>query len=293
VHSSSAFNLLLTAAEPVLCLSTLAVIIYRKQFRQFRLLTSLLSVRLTTLLVLLPLLFMTGKQLRPVTAYHIYFPVYWSGYAIEAMLGLCVIYEVYRLAMAPLRGLQALGMLMFRWAAGIAIAVALGMAFGPHMTSQSFVIGTIRQLQQTQSILTLCLLLFVCFAIRPMGLSHRSRIFGVSLGLGILATSQLIGSAWIAHSPRIVSTFNTLNSVVYCLVLLTWLAYFALPEPKRRMIVLPTTSPFLRWNQISLALGDEPGFVAVGGVHPEIFAPAEVEIMRRASLKMNTVTTYS
>ena len=42
----------------------------------------------------------------------------------------------------------------------------------------------VSQMQRTQSILILCLLLFVCFAIRPMGLSYRSRIFGVSLGLG-------------------------------------------------------------------------------------------------------------
>ncbi len=293
VQSNLAFNMMLTAAEPLLCSATLFILIYRKQTRQFRFLSLLLGVRLTTLLVCVPLLYMGNRQISRLTFYHLYFPIYWGDYAVEAVLGLCAIYEVYRLAMMPLRGLQALGMLMFRWAAGVAIAVAVGMAFGPHMTSQSFLIGAIRQLQQTQSILTLCLLLFVCFAIRPMGLSHRSRIFGVSLGLGILATSELIGSAWIAHSPRIVSTFNTLNSIVFCCVLMIWLAYFALPEPKRRMIVLPTTSPFLRWNQISLALGDEPGYVAVGGVHPEIFAPAEVEIMRRASLKMNTVTTYS
>jgi len=61
---------------------------------------------------------------------------------------------------------------------------------------------------------------------------------------------------------------------------------FAFPEPKRRIIVLPTTSPFLRWNQISLALGDDPGYVAVGGIPPELFAPAEIEVMRRASAKM-------
>ena len=72
------------------------------------------------------------------------------------------------------------------------------------------------------------------------------------------------------------------------MILATWTGYFALPEPKRRIIVLPTTSPFLRWNQISQALGDSPGFVAVGGVPPELFAPAELEVMRRASLKMAT-----
>jgi hypothetical protein len=35
-----------------------------------------------------------------------------------------------------------------------------------------------------------------------------------------------------------------------------------------------------------MALGDDPGFVAVGGIPPELFAPAELEVMRRASVKM-------
>jgi hypothetical protein len=286
-------HILYTSAEPALCLAALVVLNYRNQLQNFRSLSLLLAVRLLTLAVCIPLLEMANKLISVQVFYRLYFPIYWGSYAVEAVLGLFIIYELYRLAMAPLRGLQALGMLMFRWAAGVAVAVALGMAFNPHMTSQSFVIRAITQLQQTQSILTLCMLLFVCFAIRPMGLSHRSRIFGVSLGLGLLGTFELISSAWISHSLALASTINTVNSVVFCTTVAIWILYFALPEPKRRMIVLPTTSPFLRWNQISLALGDEPGFVAVGGVHPEIFAPAEVEIMRRASLKMNAVTTYS
>jgi hypothetical protein len=59
-----------------------------------------------------------------------------------------------------------------------------------------------------------------------------------------------------------------------------------LPEPKRRLITLPTTSPFLRWNQISEVLGDNPGVVAIGGLPPDMLAAAEIEVMRRASLKM-------
>jgi hypothetical protein len=149
-------------------------------------------------------------------------------------------------------------------------------------------VNAISQLQRTQSILTLCLLLFVTFAIRPMGLSYSSRIFGVSLGLGIMSTNDLVQSAWLVFNPTMASTYDVVNGVVICVILVTWTAYFALPEPKRRIIVLPTTSPFLRWNQISQALGDSPGFVAVGGVPPELFAPAELEVMRRASVKMVT-----
>ena len=147
-------------------------------------------------------------------------------------------------------------------------------------------VAMVTQLQQTSSILTLCLLLFVCFAIRPMGLSYNSRIFGVSLGLGILATVSLVDSAWLTHSPNMYSTISLINGLAVGLVLLMWSTYFAFPEPKRRIIVLPTTSPFLRWNQISMALGDDPGYVAVGGIPPELFAPAEIEVMRRASAKM-------
>jgi hypothetical protein len=119
-----------------------------------------------------------------------------------------------------------------------------------------------------------------------MGLSYRSRIFGVSLGLGMMATNDFVQAAWLIFKPQMHTVYDLINGFVICTVLATWTAYFVIPEPKRRLIVLPTTSPFLRWNQISQALGDDPGFVAVGGVPPDLFAPAELEVMRRASLKM-------
>ena len=84
--------------------------------------------------------------------------------------------------MAPLKGLATLGILVFRWAAAISVAISIGMAIGPHVSGNRLLVAIVTQLQQTSSILTLCLLLFVCFAIRPMGLTYKSRIFGVSLG---------------------------------------------------------------------------------------------------------------
>jgi hypothetical protein len=246
----------------------------------------ILCVRLVCSFICIPLLTFSGHGIERHLAYQIYFYVYWASFAFEAILSLLVIYSIFKLAMAPLKGLQTLGMLVFRWVAAISVAVAIGVAVTPHLSGTKFMVAMITQLQQTSSILTLCLLLFVCFAIRPMGLSFRSRIFGVSLGLGFLATINLVNSAWIAHNPSMYSLFSLVNVVAVSLTLMTWSAYFAFPEPKRRIIVLPTTSPFLRWNQISMALGDDPGYVAVGGIPPELFAPAELEVMRRASAKM-------
>jgi hypothetical protein len=284
----SLFNLLsqLQYVEPILCGMLLYFLVRAKAARQFAFLSALLGVRLMCDVICIPLLHFSGHGIERHLAYQIYFYVYWASFALEATLSLLVIYGIFRMAMAPLKGLQTLGMLVFRWVAAISVAVAIGVAVSPHQSGIHFMTAMITQLQQTSSILTLCLLLFVCFAIRPMGLSFRSRIFGVSFGLGFLATINLVNSAWIAHNGSMYSLFSLINVVAVSLTLLTWSAYFAFPEPKRRIIVLPTTSPFLRWNQISMALGDDPGYVAVGGIPPELFAPAELEVMRRASAKM-------
>jgi hypothetical protein len=272
--------------EPVLCGMLIFFLVRSKAAHKFGYLIALLCVRFGCSAICLPLLYLCGRSIEKHFAYQIYFYVYWISYAFEAIFSLLVIYSIFKLAMAPLKGLQTLGMLVFRWVAAISIAVAIGVAVTPHLNGIKFMVAMITQLQQTSSILTLCLLLFVCFAIRPMGLSFRSRIFGISLGLGFLATINLINSAWIAHNPDMYSLFSVINGLAVGITLLVWSAYFAFPEPKRRIIVLPTTSPFLRWNQISMALGDDPGYVAVGGIPPELFAPAEIEVMRRASAKM-------
>lgn len=281
----------LVALEPILCCVLLTLLFFKKYWKNFRVLTVYLTVRLVAWLVLAAL--MHSSAMSPRTGYKVYFYCYWVSFAIESIVSLGVVYDLYRLAMAPLPGLQRLGMLMFRWAAGIAVIVAVGIAVGPHLSNQRFIVKSVLQLQQTESIITLCLLLFVTFAVRPMGLSFRSRIFGVSLGLGFLATSDLVASAWLSRVANMDSAINVLTGVIFVCATVIWTAYFLIPEPRRQLIVLPTTSPFLRWNQIALALGDSPGFVAVGGIDPAFLAPAEVEIMERASIKMGALALKS
>lgn len=273
--------------EPLLCATAIVFLLRSKATSNFRYLVAFLSVKLGSDLVWLVIIkLLSFSLIDQHLAYRIYFYVYWGSYALEAALSLLVVYSIFKLSMAPLKGLQTLGMLIFRWVAAISVAVSIGVAIAPRHSGLEFVIGLVTQLQQTSSILTLCLLLFVCFAIRPMGLSYRSRIFGISMGLGILATADLVRAAWLSHNLNMQSTVNVVSGFVMCATLCIWSTYFAFPEPKRRLIVLPTTSPFLRWNQISQALGDDPGYVAVGGIAPELFAPAEIEIMKRASAMM-------
>jgi hypothetical protein len=131
----------------------------------------------------------------------------------------------------------------------------------------------------------LCLLLFVCFSVKPLGLTFRSHIFGVSLGLGIYATTQLVEAAWLAttQAQSIYSPVYLFTSIGCCASYLVWGAYFAMPEPKRGMVLLPTTSPYFLWNRISEALGDNPGQVAVAGFKPEMLHPTELMVLTEQS----------
>lgn len=268
-------------------------IIRSKTAREYWPLLALIAVRSTSSLFLIPWARFAGHILGARPAYFVYFYVYWISFGIESIFAVLTIYYIYKSAMAPLQGLQSLGLLVFKWAAAISTALAFGIAITPGATQHVFLIAAVSQMQRATSILTLSLLLFVCFAIRPMGLSYRSRIFGVSLGLGMLSTVNMIQSAWLANPRKMYEVFSLVNSVAALATVAIWIFYFAVPEPKRRFILLPTTSPFLRWNQISELLGHNPGYVAVGGFSPESFSPAELEIMRRASKKMGDVTSIA
>ncbi len=277
---------LLTYLEPTVCALALGLLFYRGVVRTYTYLACFLAIRFASTVICLGIMHLSSAGIERHLAYKAYFLTYWSSYALEAVLSLVIIYSLFKIAMRPFPGLQRLGVLVFRWAATITGALAFVMACNSHSSGGDLFRVVVTQLQQTSSILTLCLLLFVCFAIRPMGLNYRSRVFGVSFGLGIMATASLIDSAWITQSPNVHSSLSLANGVATCLTFLTWSLYFAFPEKVQRIIMVPTTSPFLHWNEISEALGDEPGYVAIGGVSPEVFAPAEVEMMFRASAKM-------
>ena len=151
--------------EPTLCLVSLFFLIQSKSARRFLFLTLFLSLRFASTLVctLLRTHFawfgMNGE-----TAYETYFYVYWFSYALESVLSLLLIYSIFRLAMEPLKGLANLGTLVFRWAGSISVVVAMGIAFNGTYSANNLITLLIAQIQQTSSVLTLCLLLFVCFA---------------------------------------------------------------------------------------------------------------------------------
>jgi hypothetical protein len=234
------------------------------------------------------LFFRKDLGISKLAAYNIYAYSHWVCFFAEYALLPLIIYSVFRKAMKPLEGLHKAGKIIFRWILSVSLGFAFIVAIGPHVGGNSYISTITTQIQQGVSILILCLLLFVCFSTRYLGLTYRSHIFGVALGLGIFATVSLVETAWYGAlgTHSLYSPVYAFSSLGCCVGLLTWGTYFAMPEPKRQIVLLPTTSPFFLWNSISEALGDAPGFVAIAGFNPEMLAPAELTVLAAASKKV-------
>jgi hypothetical protein len=271
--------------EVALSWALIAILWRKKLALPFSFLTTFLLVWSIDLAVSCSLLFWrTQLGLSSQVAYNIYFYSYWCSAILEHSLLLFLIYQIFRDAMVPFNGLRKIGTVVFKWALAVSALIAVGVAVAPGHIDSSRLFSVAGQFEKGVSILTICLLLFVCFSIRPLGITYRSYIFGVSLGLGIFGCTNLIEAAWFAASgaQSLFSPIYLVSTLGGIVALLTWGTYFLMPEAKRKMVLLPTTSPYFHWNQISEALGDDPGVVAVSGFTPDALAPAERLVLSAA-----------
>jgi hypothetical protein len=232
--------------EVAACLGALCILIGKGRWRDYRALAAFLVVRAASNVVLL-LVWHFARQIGSRTAYRIYFYVYWPSFAVESVLVILILYGVVRLAIGHLKGLQLVGRLVFSVTTVVTLVATLWSYLGPDMPPTGILVAAVSQLQRVESMLALFVLLFITFALRALGLSYRSRVFGVSLGLGIMATNDLVQFARVTFHPDKAAAYSVINGLIFCGILAMWAIYFALPEPGRRE--LARDSAMGRWNQ--------------------------------------------
>ncbi len=279
-NAISGLEIVLTAAAVFLVLRA----------RMFRVYWPMLPVMLWRLLPYSALALLRASHVLSASmAYHVYFLTFWISYTLGALTAIVLTYTIFEEAMRPLKGLKRLGTIIYRWAAFVSVALALSALLYKDPAIQDMTAFVAVQVQRSSSVIVLSLIAFVGFSLRPLGLSAKSRVFGLSLGLAFITLVSLVGSSSFFHQTDLFSAGSAEWTAAQCLALAVWVYYLSVPEPKRRFILLPTTSPFHAWNQISEILGHDPGYVAIAGVPPEAFAPAELDIFGKASANMARV----
>src|SRR5580700_5476808 len=255
---TSVVSTILYAAEPILMVVAMIALLRSRDHRRFPALFAYVSVRLASS-VMLHLLLQAPRIIGVAerTAYSLYFYTYWCSYVAGAIVVFLVIQELFQSSMDPFPGLKWLGTISFRWVACISFVATSAALLTPGGKGNRFVLAIVAQAMRCESIFILSLLLFLMVAAGKLGLSYRSRVFGISFGFGIMAASDLVVSAAFLHLGHnmLTSTISVVTTGASLVTLVVWSAYFLMPEPARRAAALSPSSPLARWNEIATTLG--------------------------------------
>jgi hypothetical protein len=182
---------------------------------------------------------------------------------------------MFSIALSPLTGIRRLASATFGCICALSLVIAGAMTISSTATGSIFLMQMVSQVTRFESVLVLCMLVFLAFASHMLGLSYRSRIFTLSVGFGIGAAGTLFNAAYISHT-QMNSSVDAVLAIVTSMPFVVWILALALPEPARRLITIPVDSWTLRWNQIAKSFGHGPAMVVIGDDPLQMMHPNEV-----------------
>jgi hypothetical protein len=211
----------------------------------------------------------------------IYFVVYWVSYLISNALLFLGCLDAYRQAMVPLPGLARMGTTVFRWAAVASVLVTATtlttISVGPGMV---MMIGV--QLMRCISTAEICLVALLLLSTKAIGLSSRSRPFGIAVGLGVMAAVDCAQSTIASMQAATNSTAQMIFDGASLATLALWITYAAVKEPVRKPVTVAVNSAIYKWDQIASALGHKGTQVAVQTSSPSFFLVDVEKVVERA-----------
>lgn len=278
MHASQ-IQSLLGFADPIFLCSALFFVIRQKLAKRYPSFVAFLSFRLISTVALFVMLAEPH-----VTSYRTYFYTYWISAAIEAGLVLWCVGQMFSIALAPLSGIRRLASATFGCMGVLSLIIATTMTISAPETGTRFLMEMVSKIVRFESVLVLCLLVFLAFASHMLGLSFKSRIFSLSLGFGFLAVMNLLNSAMIIKNAMLNSSATLVLACSGSLAFLIWNLALAMPEPARRLITVPVDSWMLRWNEIAKSFGHGPAVVVVGEDPLQMMHPNEVLMHQRVMM---------
>jgi hypothetical protein len=193
----------------------------------------------------------------------LYFYGYFTMYLANAVLLYFICIEIFRSALAAFPGILKIAIVVFRWAAAVAVIVSLTSL--PHANNVPSMISNISYygLMRSVSVLELCLLAFLGLSMNALRLSVREMAFGIALCFGVMSTGEFIISLWGSHITSVNAPVQFVYESVLLAALGIWLVYCFVPQPVRKPVLMPASSAIYRWNEIASALGHTGTRVAV------------------------------
>lgn len=161
-----------------------------------------------------------------------YFAAYWIGSAISVALAVTVMDEILRHVFREYGGAENLGAVIFRWACGLLLVLAIVTAVTGQQGSADRVVAVVLTFDRSVRVMQcglFCLLMILC---RLLKNCWRQQVFGIALGFGIFASIEMIlVSLAMSYGDRVGPSISLATSVAYNVVTILWIGYLRqLPE---------------------------------------------------------------
>lgn len=264
-------SMCLWCAQPILQSAVAAVLWRRKLHKQFPVFFSFLVAQVAIFAVTYPLY-------RDAT-YKWYFWFYWLGEAVNAILGFKVIHEIFLDVFRPYHALKDLGTPVFKWAGVVMLLVSVVVA-ASNSFSQDPIVHAVTTLERSVCMVQFGLILFLILFSRFLGVSRRQVSFGIALGFGLFAGTELMLLAMHAGGLVHQGNIDLIYMLSYIAAILVWLAYSFSPVVARE--VGGNRLQTQRWEQ---GLADLQPAVANDALIPMFEGMVERAFSRSSSLE--------
>jgi len=179
----------------------------------------------------------------------LYYDVYWLAAALNVLLEFRIIHEIFVDIFRPYPALKDLGTALFKWAAVVMVLVSVVMVSVNPDWNDSVTL-TIIVVQRCIRIVQCGLVVFLLAFCKHLKVSWRRQSFGIALGFGVFAATELLTyalfSGWRVHGTMA----NVTSLAGYNLGMLTWLGYSLFDQ---KATTLPVLVP-QRWDEALLDL---------------------------------------
>jgi hypothetical protein len=165
--------------------------------------------------------------------YSVWFYVSWASTAISVALGFKVLHEAFLDVFRPFHTLRDLGTVLFQWAGLVMLLVAIIVSLSTNSSESVPWMQAILTTQRCVRIIQVGMVLFLLFFSRYLGVSRRQYSFGIALGFGFFAMTELsLVASWVGDHVAARAT-GLVNMAAYNCTLLIWLGYTLAKSPTR------------------------------------------------------------
>jgi hypothetical protein len=241
----------LWVATPAVLTAIVVVLFWRRLEREY------LMFLLYTVFVIVSSLALWMLDQRRWFSYHTYFCSWW-GCAIGSVgFRFAVIGEVYRHLFADYAALQQVGRQLFWWSAAMLVLVGSAAAALSSGNAGDRLFRALQLLERTVGVVQAGMLVVLFLFSSYLLISWRNQVFGIALGLGLVAAAELVAAALSAQlGPAAPDQFTTtrylieyLHTGVYHLCAWIWLIYLLLPERPASTVRAVPAHELEPWNK--------------------------------------------